>query len=125
MPAGTLCAEIGKHHKSIGWSVLFSPKRIFGSVRRPSPTAARIWRSSKILCSGRLCNEFNRHGWRNPPCTETWAMNCEEPKRLCLRAPAAGVISVSKSAEPLGHAIRELVRLMDEPPAMDAVFANA
>ena len=52
-------------------------------------------------------------------------MNCEEPKRLCLRAPAAGVISVSKSAEPLGHAIRELVRLMDEQPAMDAVFANA
>ncbi len=50
-------------------------------------------------------------------------MDGEEPRRferLCFRALAEGVISESRAAELLGHSVHELIRLMDEPPGVEA-----
>lgn len=128
MPAGTLRAEIGKYRKSVGWSELFDLKRIFGvSVQ------ALTYRCKDLGIFGnplfrRLFNEFNRRGWRSPPFREPWAMDGEEPKRferLCFRALAEGAISEPRAAELLGHSVHELIRLMDEPPGMEAVSDDA
>ena len=123
IPAETLRAEVGKRRQSIGWSELFHLKRIFGvSVQ------ALTYRCKDLLIFGdplfqHLFNEFKRRGWRRPPYREPWAMNGEDPKRferLCFRALAEGAISESKAAELLGHSVHELVRLMDEPPSIEA-----
>ena len=128
MPAETLRAEVGKHRQSIGWSELFDLKRIFGvSVQ------ALTYRCKDLGIFGnplfrRLFNEFTRRGWRRPPYREPGAMDGEEPKRferLCFRALAEGAISESRAAELLGHSVHELVRLMDEPPGMEAPAAGA
>lgn len=128
MPAETLRAEIGKHRQSIGWSELFDLKRIFGvSVQ------ALTYRCKDLGIFGnplfrRLFDEFSRRGWRRPPYREPGAMAGEEPKRferLCFRALAEGAISESRAAELLGHSVRELLQLMDEPPCMETASSGA
>ena len=128
MPAETLRAGTGRHRTSIGWSELFSLKRIFGvSVQ------ALAYRCKDLGIFGnplfrRLFDEFNRQGWRSPPYREPRAMNGEEPRRferLCFRALAEGAISESRAAELLGHSVHELVRLMDEPPGMEPASTDA
>ena len=61
-----------------------------------------------------------RLGWRDPPHEERLASReGEKPrrfKRLCLLALVEGAISEPKVAELLGISVRELNRLMNEPP---------
>ncbi len=127
MPAETLRAEMGKRRKSIGWSELFDLKRIFGvSVQALTYRCKDLGIFGNPLCR-RLFNEFNRRSWSHPY-REPWAIGGEEPKRferLCFRALAEGAISESRAAELLGHSVHELVRLMDEPPEMEAIAASA
>ena len=126
MPAETLRAEIGKHRKSMGWSELFELKRIFGvSVQ------ALTYRCRDLGIFGDtlfrfLFEEFSRRGWRAPPYQEPYAMKGEKPRRferLCFRALAEGAVSDAKAAELLGISVHELIRRVEEPPALEPVAA--
>ena len=119
MPAETLRAEIGKRRKSMGWSELFELKRIFGvSVQ------ALTYRCKDLAIFNDklfrfLFDEFERHGWRNPPYEEPHAMKRVKARRferLCLRALVEGVVSESKAAELLGISVHELNRRVGQPP---------
>ena len=128
MPAETLRTEIGKRRKSMGWSELFDLKQIFGvSVQALTYRCKDL----SIFSPGLfrlLFEEFSRRGWRSPPYQEPCPIPREKPRRferLCFRALAEGAISESKAAELLSMSVQDLNRLMEEPPAVEHVPAEA
>ena len=127
MPAETLRAEIGVRRRSISFGELFELKRIFGvSVQALTYRCKDLGILSAPVVR-RLFQEFARRGWRAPPYKEPGAMPAEQPRRferLCFRALSEGVISEARAAELLGHSVRELNRLMDEPPDSESVPAR-
>ena len=128
MPAAALRAKVGRTRNAIGWSELFELKRIFGVSVQALTHRCRELGIIRNPLFRQLFDEFNRRGWRSPSYREPWALEGEEPKRfnrLCLRALAEGALSESRAAELLGLSVRDLVRLMDEPPCMEAASAIA
>ncbi len=127
MPAESLRAEIGMHRQSIGWSELFDLKRVFGvSVQALTCRCKDLGIFGNPLFR-QLFNEFSRRGWRRPPYREPMALDGEVPgrfERLCFRALAEGAISESRAAGLLGYSVRELLRLMDEPPCIETASAG-
>ena len=119
MPADVLRMEVGRRRTSIGWSELFSLKRLFGvSVQALVYRCRDLGIISEVLFR-RLFQNMSRQGWRSPPYREPQAIPREEPtrfERLCSRALAENVISEAKAAELLGISVRELHQRMEQPP---------
>ena len=119
MPADVVRMEIGNRRTSIGWSELFSLKRLFRvSVQ------SLVYRCWDLGIFGeslyrRLFRDMSRYGWRSPPYAEPVAIPVEKParfQRLCYRAVAENVISDGKAAELLETSVRDLHQAMVNPP---------
>ena len=119
MPADALRMEIGRRRTFIGWSELFSLKRLFGvSVQALVYRCRDLGIINESLFT-RLFQSMSRLGWRSPPYAEPQAIPSEEPtrfERLCSRALAENVISEAKAAELLRISVHELHQRMEQPP---------
>ena len=119
MPADTARTEIGRRRTSIGWSELFSLKRVFGvSVQAVVYRCRDLGIIDNALYT-RLFRDISRFGWRSPPYQEPGRIQPERPsrfERLCSRALAENVISEAKAAELLGKSVRDLHQWMEQPP---------
>ena len=119
MPADALRMEIGRRRTSIGWSELFSLKRLFGvSVQALVYRCRDLGIINESLFRG-LFREMSRLGWRSPPYPEPQPIAREQPmrlERLCCRALAERVISEAKAAELLATSVARLRTRMDKPP---------
>ena len=119
MPADVLRMEVGRRRTSIGWSELFSLKRLFGVSVQALVYRCRDLGIINEALFRRLFQNMSRQGWRSPPYREPQAIPREEPtrfERLCSRALAENVISEAKAAELLGISVRELHDRMEQPP---------
>ena len=119
MPADVLRMEVGRRRTSIGWSELFSLKRLFGVSVQALVYRCRDLGIINEALFRRLFQNMSRQGWRSPPYREPQAIPREEPtrfERLCSRALAENVISEAKAAELLGISVRELHERMEAPP---------
>ena len=119
MPADVVRTEIGNRRTSIGWSELFSLKRLF---RVSVPSLVYRCRDLGIFSEAlyrRLFQDMSRFRWRSPPYLEPEAIPPEKParfERLCYRAIAEDVISEGKAAELLGTSLRTVRDSMVKPP---------
>ena len=119
MPADALRMEIGRRRTFIGWSELFSLKRLFGVSVQALVYRCRDLGIINEALFRRLFRNMTGLGWRSPPYAEPQAIPREEPtrfERLCSRALAENVISEAKAAELLGVSVRDLHRRMEQPP---------
>ena len=119
MPANVVRMEIGNRRTSIGWSELFSLKRLF---RVSVPSLVYRCRDLGIFSESlyrSLFRDMSRFGWRSPPYAEPGAISVEHPtrfERLCYRALAENVISEGKAAELLETSVRDMRDGMVKPP---------
>ena len=119
MPADAVRMEIGRRRTSIGWSELFSLKRLFGVSVQALVYRCRDLGIFNESLFRRLFRDMSKFGWRSPPYAEPRAIRGEEPtrfERLCSRALAENMISEAKAAELLGISVREVHRRMEQPP---------
>jgi len=120
MPADAVRTEIGRRRTSIGWSELFSLKRLFGVSVQALVYRCRDLGIFNESLFRRLFRDMSTFGWRSPPYAEPRSIGREEPtrfERLCSRALAENLISESKAAELMGVSVRELYRRMEQPPS--------
>ena len=119
MPADALRIEIGRRRTSIGWSELFSLKRLFGVSVPALVSRFRVLGIINESLFRRLFREMSRLGWRSPPYPEPQPIPREQPmrlERLCCRALAERVISEAKAAELLATTVTRLRTRMEKPP---------
>lgn len=119
MPADALRMQIGRRRTSMGWSELFSLKRLFGVSVQALVCRCRDLGIINEALFRRLFQNMSRLGWRSPPYREPQAIPREEPtrfQRLCSRALAENVVSEAKAAELIGIPVRALHERMEQPP---------
>ena len=119
MPADTVRTEIGRRRTSIGWSELFSLKRVFGVSVQAIVYRCRDLGIINDALYTQLFRDISRLGWRTLPYPEPRPIKPERPsrfERLCLRALAERVISEAKAAELLSMSLGALHRWVDTPP---------
>ena len=119
MAPGALRMEIGRRRTSIGWSELFSLKRLFGvSVQALVGRCRDLGIINEALFK-RLSGDMSKLGWRRPPYREPQPIPREEPtrfERLCFRAMAEDVVTEAKAAELLGTSVVHLRSRIENPP---------
>ena len=119
MSADAVHMEIGRRRTSIGWSELFSLKRLFGVSVQALVYRFRDLGIINTSLFRRLFHEMSRLGWRSPPYPEPQAIPREQSMRmelLCCRALAENVISEAKAAELLATSVARLRNRMEKPP---------
>ena len=112
------CGWKSARRTSIGWSELFSLKRLFGVSVQALVYRCRDLGIINEALFRRLFQNMSKQGWRSPPYREPQEIPSEEPtrfERLCSRALAEKVISEAKAAELLGISVRELHGRMEQP----------
>lgn len=120
IPEETLRAEIGNSRTSISVRELFGLKQLFGvSAQAIAFRAADLGIINESL-KRQIFIEFGKRGWRKEEPNSVPKEHPSRFKRLCLRALAEDVISVSKAAELLDVSARELLVSLDQPPPPSA-----
>ena len=125
MPADTVRTVIGRRRTSIGWSELFSLKRVFAVSVQAIVYRCRDLGIINDALYTRLFRDISRFGWRTPPYPEPQPIKPEQPsrfERLCSRALAENLISEAKVAELLGVSVRDLSERMDKPPTRESTL---
>lgn len=120
MPKEMLLREVGMRRSSIAMRELFQLKKRFGASAQ-----AIVYRCKDLgVFSQTLYVEvfkvFAANGWK---LNEPVPLSAEPParfERLCFRAVSEGVISEGKAAELLRVSVRDLQKLIDQPPERDA-----
>lgn len=119
MPADALRMEIGRRRTYIGWSELFSLKRLFGVSVQALVYRCRDLGIVNESLFKRLFRDMSRFGWRSPPYREPEQIRAEQPsrfERLWSRALAEHLLSEAKAAELLGISVHNLHQRMEKPP---------
>ena len=96
MPADALRMEIGRRRTYIGWSELFSLKRLFGVSVQALVYRCRDLGIVNESLFKRLFRDMSRFGWRSPPYREPEQIRAEQPsrfERLWSRALAEHLLS--------------------------------
>jgi Zn-dependent peptidase ImmA (M78 family)/DNA-binding XRE family transcriptional regulator len=112
MPRDHLMREVGKHRNHLGYKEIIDLKRLY----RVSGAALLVrLKNIGIISESTLIYAFQTiaRGWRTsePEELETVRGSWERPRRferLCYRALAEGLISLTKAAELLRHPIEEV-----------------
>ena len=120
IPKSMLIREVGPHRSSVAIRELFQLKLRFGASAQ-----AIVYRLKDLgVINQSLYAEvfkiFSAKGWK---VKEPVELDGEPParfERLCFRALSEGVISEGKAAELLRVSVRELQKLIDQPPERDA-----
>ena len=119
MPKQGLSSEVGRHRQTISLAELFELKAIYRlSVQMITYRCKELGIISNATFRA-LFNQFEEAGWRKPPYPEPMKIDRENPqrfRRLVFRALSEGGISEAKAAELLGVRVRELDKLLDQPP---------
>jgi Zn-dependent peptidase ImmA (M78 family) len=120
VPEETLRAEIGNSRTSISIRELFSLKELFGvSAQAIAFRSADLGIINESL-KRQIFIEFGKRRWRKEEPNPVPKEHPTRFRRLCLRAFAEDVISVSKAAELLDLSARELLASLDQPPRPSA-----
>lgn len=124
MPQEMLLREVGMRRSSIAMRELFQLKKRFGASAQ-----AIVYRCKDLgVFSQALYVEvfkvFAANGWKLNEPVPLSAEPAARFERLCFRALSEGVISEGKAAELLRVSVRELQKLIDQPPERDATSGH-